>query len=178
MAFAIYGLDDIPMPTKELESEAAITEMAPPVVAGCEALSVAYGDQLAMDRWRRLTEEEHIGDRAGTLWIGSAREAVQWASQHVGYIVNAANQDYKWHPWCLRFWANINHKGVMNHVTHEHRMGVVVWLILTAMMMGEDVLVHCRQGKHRSGCVIMIIMMILGGAGRPKSWLHSEGPRS
>jgi hypothetical protein len=118
-----------------------------------------------MDRWRRLTQQEcGIGRSAGTLWIGSCQEAVQWAGQHVAYVVNAADVDFKWHPWCLRFWANINFKGVLNHVTHEQRMGVVVWLILTAMMMGEDVLVHCRQGKHRSAVVCLLIMLIIGSA--------------
>ena len=84
--------------------------------------------------------------------------------------------------------VNINFKGVLNHVTHEQRMGVVVWLILTAMMMGEDVLVHCRQGKHRSAVVCLLIMLIISmppwchsdgpRKGRPRSWCHSDGPRS
>ncbi len=60
-------------------------------------------------------------------------------------------------------------------MTDEHRMGAVVWLIMTAMMMGEDVLVHCRQGKHRSSVVCLLIMMIICDGGRPKSWCRSEG---
>ncbi len=43
-------------------------------------------------------------------------------------------------------------------------MAPVVWLILTAMMMGEDVLVHCRQGKHRSAVVCLLIMLTIGSA--------------
>ena len=182
MAYVVYDLDDIPMPAAAVEPEASVLC---PVIDSCDSLQVADGDQIAMDRWRRLTQQEcGIGRSAGTLWIGSCQEAVQWAGQHVAYVVNAADVDFKWHPWCLRFWANINFKGVLNHVTHEQRMGVVVWLILTAMMMGEDVLVHCRQGKHRSAVVCLLIMLIIGmphcwsSAGRPKSWCHSDGPRS
>jgi hypothetical protein len=180
MAYAVCDLDDIPMPAAAVEPEASV--LCPVTDRWtADSLQVAVGDQVAMDRWRRLTQQEcGIGRSAGTLWIGSCQEAVQWAGQHVAYVVNAADVDFKWHPWCLRFWANINFKGVLNHVTHEQRMGVVVWLILTAMMMGEDVLVHCRQGKHRSAVVCLLIMLIIGSAsaGRPKSWCHSDGPRS
>lgn len=164
MAYAVCDLDDIPMPAAAVEPEASV--LCPVTDRWtADSLQVVDGDQVAMDRWRRLTQQEcGIGRSAGTLWIGSCQEAVQWAGQHVAYVVNAADVDFKWHPWCLRFWANINFKGVLNHVTHEHRMGVVVWLILTAMMMGEDVLVHCRQGKHRSAVVCLLIMLIIGSA--------------
>ena len=164
MAYAVCDLDDIPMPAAAVEPEASV--LCPVTDRWtADSLQVVDGDQVAMDRWRRLTQQEcGIGRSAGTLWIGSCQEAVQWAGQHVAYVVNAADVDFKWHPWCLRFWANINFKGVLNHVTHEQRMGVVVWLILTAMMMGEDVLVHCRQGKHRSAVVCLLIMLIIGSA--------------
>ena len=163
MAYVVCDLDDIPMPAAAVEPEASV--LCPVTDRWtADSLQVAVGDQVAMDRWRRLTQQEcGIGGSAGTLWIGSCQEAVQWAGQHVAYVVNAADVDFKWHPWCLRFWANINFKGVLNHVTHEQRMGVV-WLILTAMMMGEDVLVHCRQGKHRSAVVCLLIMLIIGSA--------------
>jgi hypothetical protein len=159
-----------------VEPEVAVVQA--PVIASLSSLQVVKGEELAMERWRRLNRPQcELGRSVGTLWVGSCQEAVQWAGQHVAYIVNAAHVDFKWHPWCLRFWANINYKGILNHVTHEHRICVVVWLILTALMMGEDVLVHCRQGKHRSSVLCMLIMLIVGsvGADRRVGVTHKRG---
>ena len=175
MAFAVFTAVDVPLPAEE---EPELAEVQAPVMASLSSLEVAKGEELAMARWNRLTNAVcEPGRSTGTLWVGSCQEAVQWAGQHVAYIVNAARVDFKWHPWCLRFWANINYKGILNHVTHEHRICVVVWLILTALMMGEDVLVHCRQGKHRSSVLCMLIMLIIGsvGADRRVGVTHKRG---
>ena len=162
MAYAHITGDDIPRPAAA-EPEVAIAQA--PVIASLSSLQVVKGEELAMERWRRLNRPQcELGRSLGTLWVGSCQEAVQWAGQHVAYIVNAAHVDFKWHPWCLRFWANINYKGILNHVTHEHRLFVVVWLILSAMAMGENVLVHCRQGKHRSSVLCLLILLIIGTA--------------
>ena len=41
-------------------------------------------------------------------------------------------------------------------------MVTAVKLVLAGMMFGENVLLHCRQGKHRSGalCVIMLALLL------------------
>ena len=175
MAFAVFATADVPSPAEE---EPELAEVQAPVMASLSSLEVAKGEELAMARWNRLTNAVcEPGRSRGTLWVGSCQEAVQWAGQHVAYIVNAAHEDFKWHPWCLRFWASINYKGILNHVTHEHRICVVVWRILTALMMGEDVLARCRQGKHRSSVLCMLIMLIIGsvGADRRVGVTHKRG---
>jgi hypothetical protein len=149
MAHAIITDDDIPPPAA-VEPDVAIVVQAPVIVASL----MCKGEELAMERWRRLNRPQ--------CELGSCQEAVQWAGQHVVCIVNAAHHVYfKWIPWSLRFWANINYKGILT----------------TALMMGEDVLVHCKQGKHRSSALCMLIMLIIGRAyANPgSSWFHSDG---
>ena len=82
------------------------------------------------------------------------------------YIINAPERgDYPWHQYCVRFWLNLNYKNELDGVTWEQRLFVVVWMALTALALGEDVLVHCRQGRHRSGIVVMLLMAILAVVG-------------
>ena len=175
MVYPVLHLDDTPEPA-EVEPEVTESTCMAPIIGASFNLEVAAGgDRIATERWHRLLDYPDVGRTAGSLWIGSCQEAVQWAGQHVAYVVNAAERGYKWHPWCLRFWANIHYMRLLNNVGHDQRMEVVVWLILTAMMIGEDVLVHCRQGKHTSTVVCLLIMILMSGRGRPKSWCHSEG---
>ena len=160
MAFAVFAAVDVPSPAEE---EPELAEVQAPVMASLSSLEVAKGEELAMARWNRLTNAVcEPGRSTGTRWVGSCQEAVQWAGQHVAYIVNAAHHVYfKWIPWSLRFWANIKYKGIL----------------LTALMMGEDVLAHCKQRKHRSSALCMFIMLIIGRAyANPgSSWFHSDG---
>ena len=64
-----------------------------------------------------------------------------------------------------RFWLNLNYKNELDGVTWEQRLFVAVWMALTALALGEDVLVHCRQGCHRSGIMVMLLMAILAVVG-------------
>jgi hypothetical protein len=38
-----------------------------------------------------------------------------------------------------------------------------VQMALVALMMGYDVLVHCKAGKHRSGAVVVLLLALLMG---------------
>ena len=93
----------------------------------------------------------------GRLYVGSCESAVQWAGQHVGYIVNCADKSYSWHPFCVRFWLNVGYQNTFRSITWEDRMITAVKLVLAALMFGEGVLLHCRQGKHRSGGFCILI---------------------
>ena len=85
---------------------------------------------------------------------------------HAAYAINASNRgDYSWHEYCARFWLNLGYKNELGGVTWEQRLFVAVWMALTALALGEDVLVHCRQGCHRSGIVVMLLMAILAVVG-------------
>ena len=56
---------------------------------------------------------------------------------------------------------NLNYTGTLQGMTWHWRLCCAVWMVLTALMMGENVLVHCRQGRHRSGLIVMLVMSIL-----------------
>ena len=57
MAYAVCDLDDIPMPAAAVEPEASV--LCPVTDRWTvDSLQVAVGDQIAMDRWRRLTQQE------------------------------------------------------------------------------------------------------------------------
>ena len=81
---------------------------------------------------------------------------------HVAFVINASDKGYyKWHDFCVRCWLNLNFHGVLNNVTWLERLCTVVWLALNALALGENVLVHCRQGKHRSGALVMLLLGIM-----------------
>ena len=42
-------------------------------------------------------------------------------------------------------------------------MITAVKLVLAALMFGENALLHCRQGKHRSGAFCVLILALLRG---------------
>ena len=44
-------------------------------------------------------------------------------------------------------------------------MSTAVKLVLAASMCGENVLLHCRQGRHRSGAFCVLILALLRGNG-------------
>ena len=77
MAYAVFAEDDIPLPA-EVGPEVAEIEVAPlPVIDSCASIQVVDGEQLAMDRWLRLTQQGgEIGRSSGTLYIGSCQEVV------------------------------------------------------------------------------------------------------
>ena len=90
---------------------------------------------------------------------------MQWASQNVGYIINCSNVSYAWHPWCVRFWLNPQYWSTFEGVSWEDRMSTTMKLVLAALMFGEGVLLHCRQGKHRSGALCVLTLALLRGTG-------------
>ena len=97
----------------------------------------------------------------GKLYVGGSESAVQWAGQHVAFIINCADINFAWHPWCPRFWLNVGFRGVFGDLDWSERMMTVVKLVMLALMFGQAVLLHCRQGKHRSGafCVLMLALL-------------------
>ena len=96
---------------------------------------------------------------------------------HVAYVINASNRgDYTWHEYYARYWLHLNYKNELDGVTWEQRLFVAVWMALTAVALGEDVLVHCSQGCHRSGIMVMLLMAILAVVGSEDLILHSAQP--
>jgi len=48
-------------------------------------------------------------------------------------------------------------------VEWDVRLFLAVRMALVAIMMGYTVLVHCRDGKHRSGSVVVLLLALLMG---------------
>ena len=85
---------------------------------------------------------------------------------HAAYVINVSNRgDYKWHEFCARYWMHLTHTDPLDGVPWEERLVTVVWMALTALALGQDVLVHCMAGKHRSGAVAMLLMTVLAVGG-------------
>ena len=119
-------------------------------------------DTPAKARGALLSQETPSGNvGVGKLYVGDSKSAVQWAGEHVAYIINCADINYAWHPWCPRFWLNLGFRGVFDELDWPARMMTAVKLVMLALMFGQEVLLHCRQGKHRSGafCVLMLALL-------------------
>ena len=109
-----------------------------------------------------LSQEVPCGNvGAGKLYVGDSKSAVQWAGQHVAYIINCSHINYDWHPWCPRFWLNLGYRGVFDDLDWHERMMTAVKIVMLALMFGQEVLLHCRQGKHCSGAVCILILALL-----------------
>ena len=118
-------------------------------------------DTPAMARAALLSRGTPCNTGGGKLYVGDSKSAVQWAGQHVAYIINCADINYAWHPWCPRFWLNVGYGGEFEDRDWAERMMTAVKIVLLALMFGQNVLIHCRQGKHRSGafCVLILALM-------------------
>ncbi len=101
----------------------------------------------------------------GRLFTGSARDAAESRAQ---LIINCANVDYPCPEAAGRFWRNINFKGDFAgeliwgyKLPWDLRLEKAVVLVLDALIHGRDVLVHCRQGRHRSGGFAVLMLALL-----------------
>ena len=99
----------------------------------------------------------------GRLFIGDCLSALHWAGIFAGYIINCYNEDSPFHPFCVRMWLNIGHRGEMSGITWKARLEEAVKMVFSALLHGQNVLVHCFRGRHRSGAfVIFCIALIMG----------------
>ena len=107
-----------------------------------------------------MTWQPPEGLHWGRLLVGNAEHALN-PPDGVTFIVNAANVDYPWPEAIRRFWLNLNYKGTMGGVTWQNRLLSAVQMIIMALSLGGDVLIHCRQGKHRSGILNIIAQTVM-----------------
>jgi len=121
-------------------------------------------DSPATSRAALLSRETPFGNvGVGKLYVGDSTSAVQWAGFHVAYIINCADINYAWHPWCPRFWLNVGFRGLQEELNWSERMMAAVKLVMLALMFGQGVLLHCRQGKHRSSAFCVLMLALLWG---------------
>ena len=91
-----YGSDLVPEPWNNVK------DMLPPAFR----VQSSRPDTPAMARAAPLSRETPQGNiDVGQLYVGDSKSAVQWAGQHVAYIINCANTNYAWHGWCARFFG-------------------------------------------------------------------------
>ena len=70
-----------------------------------------YRGQMLEEEWPRC---RHKG--VGRFFIGDCLSALHWAGIWAGYIVNCYNEDSPFHPFCVRMWLNIGHRGEMSGI--------------------------------------------------------------
>ena len=147
-----HGCDLVPEPWSNMR------DMLPPAFR----VQSSEPDTPAKARGALLSQETPSGNvGVGKLYVGDSKSAVQWAGEHVAYIINCADINYAWHPWCPRFWLNLGFRGVFDELDWPARMMTAVKLVMLALMFGQEVLIHCRQGKHRSGALCILMLALL-----------------
>lgn len=99
----------------------------------------------------------------GRLFIGDCLSALHWAGIWAGYIINCYNEDSPFHPFCVRTWLNVGHRGQMSGVSWQARLEHAVKMVLSGLLHGENVLVHCFRGRHRSGAFIIFCLALIMG---------------
>ena len=105
------------------------------------------------------TEQGLSGDTPGRVYVGSCSDAVQWAVCNAAYVINASERgDFEWHEYCVHFRMNRNYKHALDGVTWMQRSSNVLWLALTALALGENVLTHC----HRASANLVVWQRCLG----------------
>ena len=103
---------------------------------------------------------------APTAWmfVGDKESALEkWSGETVG-IVNCADQDYDFAPGCDRWWLNLNFRGQLNGRSWWARFEACVKFCLNYWVLGYQVLIHCKQDKHRSGAFCSCLCALLDKA--------------
>ena len=77
--------------------------------------------------------------------------------------ITISTRDYDWHPACVRKWLWVTKRRELNGESWEARVEGCIKLALVALLFGRNVLVHCRQGKHRSGAFGCLLYSVLTG---------------
>ena len=73
-------------------------------------------------------------------------------------------RNYAWHRDCIRLWLWISRGRRQSAAgTWWHRMDNAIKMVLIAVLFGPSVLIHCRQGKHRSGAIGCFMFCLLTG---------------
>ena len=146
-----YGSDLVPEPWNN------VGDMLPPAFH----VQSSEQDTPAKARAALLSRETPCNTGVGKLYVSGASSAVEWAGQHVAYIINCAGFSYAWHPSCAHFWLNVGYRGVFDDLDWGERMMTAAKIVLLALMFGQNVLIHCRQGKHRSGAFCILILALM-----------------
>ena len=105
--------------------------------------------------------DENLNGTLGKLYAGPAETALDWAGERQAMVVNVVDKGFPYDERCRRTWLVINYKGTVNNTTWEQRAFAAFVLILHGLAMGWDVLVHCRVGKHRTGCMVISLLILL-----------------
>ena len=132
------------------------------------ARSTVMGPPVVRQHWPSLMwtstdggGDENLEKKIGKLYAGPAESALDWAGERKAIVVNVADMAYPYDERCRRAWVCINYKGNMNNTSWEQRILAVLVLVVHGLATGWDVLVHCRVGKHRTGCMVMSLLMLL-----------------
>ena len=85
-------------------------------------------------------------------------------------------RNYAWHPDCIRQWLWVSKGRQHNGGTWLQRMEHAVKMVFIAVLFGSSVLIHCRQGKHRSGATGCFMFCLLTGVDFNSAMKAYRGP--
>ena len=89
---------------------------------------------LAFGRLRQMSATEHVNATVGNIYIGNCVEPMDWAGEHVGYIIDASDGNYAWHPNCIRQWLWVSKGRRHNGGTWLQRMEHAIKMVFIAVL--------------------------------------------
>ena len=104
--------------------------------------------------------------RLGNIWVS------HWASAHSPWadnfdlIINCCHKEARYRRRNVGFWMEM---GVKMDVPTLQR---AVKMVLRAMLEERDTLVHCKQGKHRSGSFLIYVTAVIHAGEAVEVWFN------
>ena len=99
-----------------------------------------------------------LGGGLGSVWVYSKEEV---ATADVGCAVNCADFTMRYLRGVRPYWLHISYHGRLGGTCWQDRVMGAMRLVLQTLLRGEDVAVHCKHGRHRSGFCFIIVLVFL-----------------
>lgn len=103
--------------------------------------------------------------RLGNIWLSDWGAAHSPWADHFDLIVNCTHKEGRYRRRNVGFWMEM---GLNMDVPTLQQ---AVKKVLRAMLEERDTLVHCKQGKHRSGCFLMFVNAVIDDGIDVEVWL-------
>ena len=96
-----------------------------------------------------------LGAGLGSVWLCSRDGA---ATAEVRCAVNCADFPIQYKARVRSFWLHIAYRGRLDGTNWQDRVMGAMRIVLRTLLEGEDVAVHCKHGKHRSGFFFILLL--------------------
>ena len=94
------------------------------------------------------------GAGLGKIWLSDWDAAHSPWADHFDLIVNCSHKEARYRRRNVGFWMEMGLN--MDAPTLQQ----AVKQVMRAMLEERDTLVHCKQGKHRSGCFLIFVTAV------------------